>query len=58
VEDLEDEVAGLSTRSDKLKSELEVIEILSKEKKEGDEAQRLSKVYKTTGVRKRIQLFN
>jgi hypothetical protein len=30
-EDLEDEVAGLSTRSEKLKSELEVIEILSKE---------------------------
>jgi predicted nucleic acid-binding Zn-ribbon protein len=33
VEDLEDEVAGLSTRSDKLKSELEVIEDLIKGKK-------------------------
>jgi hypothetical protein len=32
VEDLEDEVAGLSTRSDKLKSELEVIEDLIKGK--------------------------
>ena len=33
VEDLEDEVAGLSTRSEKLKSELEVIEGLIKAKK-------------------------
>ena len=33
VEDLEDEVAGLSTRSEKLKSELEVIEDLIKSKK-------------------------
>jgi uncharacterized protein len=33
VEDLEDEVAGLSTRSEKLKSDLEVIENLIKEKK-------------------------
>jgi predicted nucleic acid-binding Zn-ribbon protein len=33
VEDLEDEVAGLSTRSEKLKSELEVIEDLIKVKK-------------------------
>ncbi|NGY37513.1 hypothetical protein FQU23_008295 [Flavobacterium sp. XN-5] len=33
VEDLEDEVAGLSTRSEKLKSELEVIEDLIKGKK-------------------------
>jgi predicted nucleic acid-binding Zn-ribbon protein len=33
LEDLEDEVAGLSTRSDKLKSELEVIEDLIKGKK-------------------------
>jgi hypothetical protein len=33
VEDLEDEVAGLSTRSDKLKSELEVIEDLIKGKR-------------------------
>ena len=33
VEDLEDEVAGLSTRSEKLKGELEVIENLIKEKK-------------------------
>lgn len=33
VEDLEDEVAGLSTRSEKLKSELEVIEDLIKTKK-------------------------
>ncbi|UFH35638.1 zinc ribbon domain-containing protein [Flavobacterium acetivorans] len=33
VEDLEDEVAGLSTRSEKLKSELEVIEDLIKAKK-------------------------
>jgi uncharacterized protein len=33
VEDLEDEVAGLSTRSEKLKSELEVVENLIKEKK-------------------------
>jgi hypothetical protein len=32
VEDLEDEVAGLSTRSEKLKSELEVIEDLIKGK--------------------------
>jgi hypothetical protein len=32
VEDLEDEVAGLSTRSEKLKSELEVIEDLIKSK--------------------------
>ena len=37
VEDLEDEVAGLSTRSDKLKSELEVIEDLIKTKKSGIE---------------------
>jgi len=33
VEDLEDEVAGLSTRSEKLKGELETIEDLIKEKK-------------------------
>ncbi len=33
VEDLEDEVAGLSTRCEKLKGELEVIEDLIKEKK-------------------------
>ena len=33
VEDLEDEVAGLSTRSEKLKSDLEVIEDLIKVKK-------------------------
>jgi len=33
VEDLEDEVAGLSTRSEKLKSELEVVEDLIKSKK-------------------------
>jgi predicted nucleic acid-binding Zn-ribbon protein len=33
VEDLEDEVAGLSTRSEKLKSELDVIEDLIKTKK-------------------------
>jgi uncharacterized protein len=33
VEDLEDEVAGLSTRSEKLKSDLEVIEELIKTKK-------------------------
>ena len=33
VEDLEDEVAGLSTRSEKLKSELEVVEDLIKTKK-------------------------
>ncbi|MGO4822475.1 MULTISPECIES: zinc ribbon domain-containing protein [unclassified Flavobacterium] len=33
VEDLEDEVAGLSTRSEKLKGELEVIEDLIKSKK-------------------------
>jgi predicted nucleic acid-binding Zn-ribbon protein len=33
VEDLEDEVAGLSTRSEKLKSELEIIEDLIKGKK-------------------------
>ena len=33
VEDLEDEVAGLSTRSEKLKGELEVIEDLIKAKK-------------------------
>jgi hypothetical protein len=32
VEDLEDEVAGLSTRSEKLKSELEVVEDLIKVK--------------------------
>ncbi|SDW75788.1 zinc ribbon domain-containing protein [Flavobacterium degerlachei] len=37
VEDLEDEVAGLSTRSEKLKSELEVIEDLIKTKKSGIE---------------------
>jgi predicted nucleic acid-binding Zn-ribbon protein len=50
VEDLEDEVTGLSTRSDKLKSELEVIEDLIKGKKNAiDEHKRLSKVYKTTG---------
>jgi hypothetical protein len=32
VEDLEDEVAGLSTRSDKLKSELKLSKILSRKK--------------------------
>jgi hypothetical protein len=37
VEDLEDEVAGLSTRSDKLKSELKLSKILSKEKNAIDE---------------------
>jgi predicted nucleic acid-binding Zn-ribbon protein len=49
VEDLEDEVAGLSTRSDKLKSELEVIEDLIKGKRmQLTSTKRLSKVYKTT----------
>ena len=33
VEDLEDEVAGLTTRLEKLKSELETVEIQIKEKK-------------------------
>jgi predicted nucleic acid-binding Zn-ribbon protein len=48
VEDLEDEVAGLSTRSDKLKSELEVIEDLIKGKRmQLTSTKRLSKVYKT-----------
>jgi predicted nucleic acid-binding Zn-ribbon protein len=49
VEDLEDEVAGLSTRSDKLKSELEVIEDLIKGKMQLTSTKRLSKIYKTTG---------
>jgi hypothetical protein len=40
VEDLEDEVAGLSTRSEKLKSELEVIEDLIKGKKNSIDDQR------------------
>ncbi|EIA10469.1 zinc ribbon domain-containing protein [Flavobacterium frigoris] len=46
VEDLEDEVAGLSTRSEKLKSELEVIEDLIKSKKSGiDEHKEAIKKY-------------
>jgi predicted nucleic acid-binding Zn-ribbon protein len=46
VEDLEDEVAGLSTRSEKLKSELEVIEDLIKSKKNGiDEHKEAIKKY-------------
>ena len=46
VEDLEDEVAGLSTRSEKLKSELEVIEDLIKTKKNGiDEHKEAIKKY-------------
>jgi FtsZ-binding cell division protein ZapB len=46
VEDLEDEVAGLSTRSDKLKSELEVIEDLIKGKRmQLTSTKRLSKKY-------------
>jgi predicted nucleic acid-binding Zn-ribbon protein len=50
VEDLEDEVAGLSTRSDKLKSELEVIEdLIRKKRMQLTSTKRLSKVYKTTG---------
>jgi peptidoglycan hydrolase CwlO-like protein len=48
VEDLEDEVAGLSTRSDKLKSELEVIEDLIKGKKNVS-TKRLSKSIQKTG---------
>jgi hypothetical protein len=49
VEDLEDEVAGLSTRSEKLKSELEVIEDLIKGKRmQLTSTKRLSKIYKTT----------
>lgn len=40
VEDLEDEVAGLSTRSEKLKGELETIENLIKEKKNNIEEHR------------------
>ena len=46
VEDLEDEVAGLSTRSEKLKSELEVIEEQIKSKKNGiDEHKEVIKKY-------------
>lgn len=46
VEDLEDEVAGLSTRSEKLKSELDVIEDLIKSKKNGiDEHKEAIKKY-------------
>lgn len=46
VEDLEDEVAGLSTRSEKLKSELEVIEDLIKAKKNAiDEHKEVIKKY-------------
>lgn len=46
VEDLEDEVAGLSTRSEKLKSELEVVEDLIKAKKNAiDEHKEVIKKY-------------
>jgi predicted nucleic acid-binding Zn-ribbon protein len=56
VEDLEDEVAGLSTRSDKLKSELEVIEdLIRKKRMQLTSTKRLSKVYKTTGNCKTIE---
>jgi hypothetical protein len=59
VEDLEDEVAGLSTRSDKLKSELEVIEDLIKEKRmQLTSTKRLSKVYKTTETVRNNREFN
>jgi predicted nucleic acid-binding Zn-ribbon protein len=62
VEDLEDEVAGLSTRSEKLKSELEVIEDLIKGKKNSiDDHKEAIKKYtnnKKLFVTMRIQLFN
>jgi hypothetical protein len=46
----EDEVAGLSTRSDKLKANSKLSKILSKEKRmQLTSTKRLSKVYKTTG---------
>ncbi|MEO8532275.1 MAG: C4-type zinc ribbon domain-containing protein [Flavobacterium sp.] len=46
VEDLEDEVAGLSTRSEKLKSELEVVEDLIKARKNAiDEHKEVIKKY-------------
>jgi predicted nucleic acid-binding Zn-ribbon protein len=46
VEDLEDEVAGMNTRLDKLKAELEVIENNIKEKKNGiEESKSLIKKY-------------
>ena len=46
VEDLEDEVAGLTTRAEKLKGELEVIEDLIKAKKNGiDEHKEAIKKY-------------
>lgn len=46
VEDLEDEVAGMNTRLDKLKAELEVIEDNIKEKKNGiEESKALIKKY-------------
>ncbi len=46
VEDLEDEVAGMNTRLDKLKAELEVIEDNIKEKKNGiEESKSLIKKY-------------
>jgi hypothetical protein len=47
VEDLEDEVAGLSTRSEKLKSELEVIEDKGK-KNSIDDTKGYQKIHKTT----------
>jgi uncharacterized protein len=57
VEDLEDEVAGLSTRSEKLKKDLETIEDLIKVKKNSiDEHKEAIKRY--TKQQSRIQLFD
>jgi hypothetical protein len=58
VEDLEDEVAGLSTRSDKLKSELEVIEDLIKGKRMQLTSRGYQKVYKQQETVRNNREFN
>jgi hypothetical protein len=49
VEDLEDEVAGLSTRSDKLKRTRSYRRSYQRKRMQLTSTKRLSKVYKTTG---------
>lgn len=53
VEDLEDEVAGMNTRLDKLKADLELIEDKIKEKKNGIEESK-SLIKKYTADRKSV----
>jgi hypothetical protein len=57
VGDLEDEVAGLSTRLEKLKNDLEVIEDLIKTKKNAIDEHKES-IKKYTKQQDAVQLFN